>query len=299
MVKLLDDIIASLVDRLKAHNNTIMVLTSDNGGPTSIYESGATNYPLRGGKYSDWEGGVRATAFVSGGALPPSRRGKVVQHPLHICDWYATLPALAGVNVLDDDEHSEEKESPVPPVDATNIWPLLMADDNDNHDITVMDHSSSSTRRRRHRGEIPISKYALIVGDYKLLWNENSNISWAGWTQPNYPNTDTKAKEIESQSINCSTGCLFNVATDAAERVDLAKQDPLRVQAMRERLQILRQGFYENNDRGLDSCPFRNEEENDDDDLPCACWMAVNYYGGFLGPYQEVDIYSRKASTEH
>ena len=34
-----------------------------------------TNFPLRGGKFYDFEGGVRSAAFVSGGYLPPAVRG--------------------------------------------------------------------------------------------------------------------------------------------------------------------------------------------------------------------------------
>ncbi len=39
-----------------------MVVSSDNGGPTyyipNIGYGGASNQPLKGGKMSDWEGGV-------------------------------------------------------------------------------------------------------------------------------------------------------------------------------------------------------------------------------------------------
>lgn len=50
------------------YDNTLIIFTSDNGGP--IYEPGAaSNHPLRGSKYNDWEGGVRTNAFVSGESL--------------------------------------------------------------------------------------------------------------------------------------------------------------------------------------------------------------------------------------
>lgn len=54
------------------YDNTLIIFTSDNGGP--IYEPGAaSNHPLRGSKYNDWEGGVRTNAWVSGAISPVAR----------------------------------------------------------------------------------------------------------------------------------------------------------------------------------------------------------------------------------
>lgn len=39
------------------------------------------------GKGSNWEGGTRVPAFVTGGILPAAMRGKTLQGPLHIADW--------------------------------------------------------------------------------------------------------------------------------------------------------------------------------------------------------------------
>ena len=38
-------------------------------------------------KFSAFEGGVRVASFVSGGALPASRRGKSADGLVHIADW--------------------------------------------------------------------------------------------------------------------------------------------------------------------------------------------------------------------
>ena len=62
------------------------------GGP--IYRpGGANNHPLKGGKYSDWEGGVRANAFLAGGALPPAAAGRAYDGLFSVADWFATLRA--------------------------------------------------------------------------------------------------------------------------------------------------------------------------------------------------------------
>ena len=73
----LDAIVGRIVDALKTkqmYNDTLIVFCSDNGGPI-YYPGSANNYPLLGGKYSDFEGGVRTFAFISGGALPSAVRG--------------------------------------------------------------------------------------------------------------------------------------------------------------------------------------------------------------------------------
>ena len=304
MVNLLDDIIGQVVNKLKQHemwNNTLLVLTSDNGGPTHLQESASTNFPLRGGKYTDWEGGVRATAFVSGGYLPEHRRGQIVQDPVHISDWYVTLPFLASggtANLSKQQQQEEETKSSallspttsneIPPIDGENIWPIVMRG-------SVIEDTNNNAKARGNdafrilrRKVIPLSEHSLIIGDYKLLWNENQNISIAGWTSPNYPNKQTPESGINDNSLNCTLGCLFDVANDPGEHNDIAEDKPFKVEQMKRRLRELRKGFYENNERGQDSCP--TGWDSNDDRLPCACWMAVNYYGGFLGPYQEVDI---------
>ena len=38
---------------------------------------------------------MRVNAFVSGGYLPESRRGKITNEMIHIADWYATFAAIS------------------------------------------------------------------------------------------------------------------------------------------------------------------------------------------------------------
>ena len=82
------------------YDNTLIIFVSDNGG--TIYElCGASNHPLRGGKVSRFEGGIRTNAFVSGGFVPESRHGTKFEGVISIADWYGTLAELAGVDTED------------------------------------------------------------------------------------------------------------------------------------------------------------------------------------------------------
>ena len=70
--------------------------STDNGGPQGQL---ASNFPLKGGKGTLWEGGVRGIGFVAGGNL--TRVGihgtPRVSHDLaHISDWNPTLCDFAG-----------------------------------------------------------------------------------------------------------------------------------------------------------------------------------------------------------
>merc|ERR1712232_1168235 len=98
--------------------NTLLVVSSDNGGPAFSDQHAASNFPLRGGKYTYFEGGIRVNAFVTGGFLPAPMRGKNISSPVHVCDWYATFCGLAGVDPKDDHEG-------VPPLDSLDQWPVI------------------------------------------------------------------------------------------------------------------------------------------------------------------------------
>ena len=62
MISALDDAVDEVTSALRRTNqyrDTVIVFMSDNGGA----EKGS-NWPLRGGKNSVWEGGTRSVSFV-------------------------------------------------------------------------------------------------------------------------------------------------------------------------------------------------------------------------------------------
>ena len=74
--------------------NTIIVVSSDNGGSVWF---GGLNEPLRSGKHTSFEGGVRVPAFAvdlsNGNYL--GRGGREYQGLVHISDWLPTFMSLA------------------------------------------------------------------------------------------------------------------------------------------------------------------------------------------------------------
>src|SRR5262249_13928911 len=89
VVAAMDEAIGRLVaavDGKGMRPNTLFLFSSDNGGPAPGRVT--SNGPLRAGKATLYEGGVRVPAFATWeGHITP---GRIVNAPLHAVDWYPT-----------------------------------------------------------------------------------------------------------------------------------------------------------------------------------------------------------------
>jgi arylsulfatase A len=102
MVKNLDENVGRILDHLEARGlakNTIVVFTSDNGGYIGVDRRSAftapctSNYPLRSGKGSLYEGGIRVPLMI---CWPGAAAGESVQ-PVVTCDLFTTLLHAVGM----------------------------------------------------------------------------------------------------------------------------------------------------------------------------------------------------------
>ena len=121
MVSSLDAAVGRVVEALQMANmydDTIILFLSDNGAPVGGWpgvadhpmEYGGSNWPLRGGKLTMWEGGTRTPAFIHAPALLAAREEQAM---VHISDWFPTLLTAAGL--------------PVPEgLDGLDLWPRLV-----------------------------------------------------------------------------------------------------------------------------------------------------------------------------
>jgi arylsulfatase A-like enzyme len=144
MLAAMDEAVGQVVAALeeqKILDNTLIVFSSDNGGPSpgTVTDNG----PLRAGKGTIYEGGVRVCAFATWPGKIPA--GKVINEPVHIIDWFPTLVKLAGGSL-------QQKL----PLDGKDIWPVLVDGAKSPHDALLLSGTSSD-------------QAAVRAGDWKLI----------------------------------------------------------------------------------------------------------------------------------
>jgi arylsulfatase A-like enzyme len=97
----LDDSVGAVVNALAERNmleNSVIIFSTDNGGAAAGYDlNAASNYPLKGGKNTLWEGGVRGAGLLWSPLIKQPQR--VARQFVHISDWLPTLLSIAGGNV--------------------------------------------------------------------------------------------------------------------------------------------------------------------------------------------------------
>ena len=94
MLESIDDgvgLILRKLEELKLAENTLLVFSSDNGGETQV----TSNTPLRGGKSSLYEGGIRVPLVVRWPSAIPA--GKTCSTPTSNVDFYPTFLEAAGI----------------------------------------------------------------------------------------------------------------------------------------------------------------------------------------------------------
>ena len=105
MLSCLDEGVGNVTAALKAaglEDSTLVLFVADNGGPIRCTDgpcgdaTGTSNWPLRGGKHSIWEGGVRLTA-IAAGPMVAGPYGTNLTGLMHHADVLPTLLEAAQV----------------------------------------------------------------------------------------------------------------------------------------------------------------------------------------------------------
>lgn len=189
MLAAVDEAIGEIKDALNAKgltDNTLIIFSSDNGGPNP--GRATINAPLRAGKGTIYEGGVRVCAFATWPGQIPA--GATIDEPLHGVDWYPTLLKLAGASV----------EQPFAP-DGLDIFPVLTEGAKSPHDAILLMGTQTG-------------KAAIRMGDWKLLLNasqQNAEEAPAEATRT--------AEKVELYNLANDIGEAKNLAETEPEKV--------------------------------------------------------------------------------
>ena len=247
------------LERAGVWEESLLLLSSDNGGQADLEFGGGSNFPLRGGKGSFFEGGLRVAALASGGLLPPARRGALEPGLAHTADMLATVCGLltGGAGCGED---ARARAAGLPPLDSLNLWPML-----------------SGANSTSPRTEVPLGPAALVSGRWKLLLGRQGG---AGYDGPLFPNASSPSNDPHGQVLECGGGCLFDLEADAGEHADLAGAQPSVVAALTARLAELRGGFFTNADGAGQLVCAHNASLSVEGE--CACDRAERVCGGYF-----------------
>ncbi|MDB2686537.1 sulfatase-like hydrolase/transferase [Mariniblastus sp.] len=164
MLKAMDDALGTVMDTLDAEgvaDDTIIIFTSDHGGLTS--PSVTSNFPLRGGKGQQWEGGHRVPMIIAGAGVDTNLVGTTSDFQVISHDLYPTILELTGVS--GDATHNAL-------VDGVSFLDVLQGSNVGDRNETLLWHFPHESN---HNGG-PYG--AAIDGDYKFIENYQTGEFW-------------------------------------------------------------------------------------------------------------------------
>jgi arylsulfatase A-like enzyme len=124
MVESLDESVGRVLDRLEQRGlseRTIVIFLSDNGGHIGKYEEKqvTNNYPLRSGKGSMYEGGIRIPLIIHAPGFGNAE--SISAEPVYVADLFETLRELTGVTDAKLEEGEGKKRLP----DGMSLVPIM------------------------------------------------------------------------------------------------------------------------------------------------------------------------------
>lgn len=166
MIEAVDANVGKILEVLRRNNleeNTLVILTSDNGGVYNI----SKQWALRAGKGSFYEGGIRVPLLVRWKGQTPTNA--TIDYPVGQIDLYPTLMALLG------------NEAMLPQLDGENLLSYFESGFPSGDDKRLLWHFPAyleGGNKETTDGEFrsrPVS--VLRKGDWKLIYNYETETS--------------------------------------------------------------------------------------------------------------------------
>jgi len=265
-------------------DDTLVIVSTDNGGTVTV---GSSNFPLRGGKKTLWEGGVRATGFVTGGWLPDERRGEEMNALMHVTDWLPTLCAFAGIEPqgqlpLDGHDQSSNIMDGVVDVYAPREEILL----NVNYYQVLQSDGVSSACYDDLCGAVRWKDYKLIIGSNDQMRFSDDTLCANSWCdldssesvsshtiQCDADNDNYQFPDIDGDScLYNGAACLYNVIEDPCEWREIGHEEPEIFTFLNQKMMDYNATQASSLYRGNPEIPILADPENN---------------GGYWGPFVE------------
>lgn len=242
VITALDESVGRVVEAMRKANllkNSIILFMSDNGAQTEgILNNYGSNYPLRGLKFTTYEGSVRGVACIYSPLI--RKLSTVSQQLIHITDWLPTLYSAAHGDVRNLEN-----------LDGVDQWEA------------IKNGKSSKRDRLLVNIEEDVNEAAAIIGRYKLV--RRSDTTYGGYygddgkdeSYPKYEPSkvrsslvgsaiatlskgrylrDAKIRKLRRSSTlscqhstnftNCGGDCLFDIYADPCETTDISYRYP-------------------------------------------------------------------------
>lgn len=194
------------LERAGVADDTIVIVTSDNGAPTIFSDDGdvtvhAPNGDWRGQKGDLWDGGHREPFVVRWPGVLPA--GEVRDEPVCLTDVLPTLASAAGAELPDGAAE-----------DGMNILELLRGDTRDYPvDRPIVHHSLAG-------------RFSLRSGRWKAIFSAGSG---GGFSEPSitslFKSGSGRAHDSAPWDADHPDGQLFDVRTDPYEMTNLWKEE--------------------------------------------------------------------------
>jgi arylsulfatase B len=224
MLSCLDEAVGNVTAALAANgfSDVLIVFVADNGGPIFCKDgpcgdaTGTSNYPLRGGKHSLWEGGTRLTALVSGPLV--HAHGVNETGLMHHADWLPTLLDAAGIDY-----------TPAPGFElhGASQWPMITsgAPSSRNETVTNIDPLQPAVGAgppgQGNAAIITAEGWKLLLG---LVGPPDS------WSPPNASKVDEASASAHhhetATSINCSVALEWGTCFPGHDLLSKKVQSP-------------------------------------------------------------------------
>lgn len=233
MITMLDEshrIVMQALEQTNRHLDTVLIFLSDNGGNGPVFNnklkirqcSYGSNFPLRGNKFTWWEGGIRTVSFAYAPGTIPAATEYI--ELFSATDWKNTLLDAAGIAARDAGD------------DSISRW------------LTLTQSAAEDAEPRRTELALQVwleqKRFVIIYEHQGEWWKAIQGYPWSGtgagavgiqdssYSQgyilqpPELPTAEVNTTVDYGKGRLCKNrACIFNLAQDFSETVDLGRKD--------------------------------------------------------------------------